>query len=165
MARPAGCDTLVAVVVSRRSHAAPHCLIIEDEPLIARALVRDVERVGIMASVASSLALALELPGPFDGAIIDVDLPDGCGLDVTSLLPEGQLRSLPVFFSATESASLREEADRRGVFVAKGLGTQAAVKSLCIEIARCQTSGKSGTFLRATDLPANVYDANRTKAR
>jgi hypothetical protein len=39
------------------------------------------------------------------------------------------------------------------------------VKSLCIEIARCQTSGKSGTFLRATDLPANVYDANRTKAR
>jgi CheY-like chemotaxis protein len=141
-------DTLVGVALHSKAPPAPRCLVVEDEALIARALVRDLERLGLRVSVASSLAAAQALGGEFDCSVIDLDLPDGCGFDVEALFPSGTFRSDPVFFSATAQPEHQAKAAQLGIFVSKSEGAGAAVRAACAQLTRAQASGKSGTFVR-----------------
>jgi CheY-like chemotaxis protein len=153
------------VALHSKPSPAPRCLVVEDEPLIARALVRQLEQLGIRVTVAASLSAMPGLEGNFDCAIIDLDLPDGCGLDVESHLPAGALLSGPVFFSATERLDLQFQAAERSVFVRKDQGAAAAIKALSTQLARSCTHGKSGTFVRPTGPPSDLYSANRARTQ
>jgi DNA-binding NtrC family response regulator len=67
-------------------------LVVEDEPLLRRHLAATLERMGADVSVTDSLRGARQLAGElgFDFALLDVNLPDGRGVD---LLREGVLGS------------------------------------------------------------------------
>jgi DNA-binding response OmpR family regulator len=149
-------------VTSSRSPATPTCLIVEDEPLIARALGRALLAMGVHYSCASSLAEVAGFEGPFDGAIVDLDLPDGSGLNVETLLPEQAIRSSVVFFSATTDSSAQLEAARRGVFVPKADGTKQALRALAGQLARPRQGVGSGTYAVISGLPLDAQDERRS---
>ena len=67
-------------------------LVVEDEPLLRRHLAATLERMGADVSVTDSIRGARQLAGElsFDFALLDVNLPDGRGVD---LLREGVLGS------------------------------------------------------------------------
>ena len=59
-------------------------LVVEDEPLLRRQLVANLERFGADVTAADSLAAARQMlrDGPFDFVLLDVNLPDGLGTDL-----------------------------------------------------------------------------------
>ena len=63
-------------------------LVVEDEPLIAMELAQTIEDMGGVVASARSRQEALKLAeaSAFDGAILDVRLPDGTGFDVAAYL-------------------------------------------------------------------------------
>jgi two-component system response regulator AtoC len=62
----------------------PHALVLEDDPNFQSALAELVEREGFSTSVASTLeeARALVIKRPPDVALVDLQLPDGNGMDL-----------------------------------------------------------------------------------
>ena len=141
------------IVTSSRAPATPTCLIVEDEPLVARALVRQLGALGVRSRSVTSLAELRGVEGPFDGAIVDLDLPDGSGLDVEAWLPDGSILSKIVFFSATTRAEARRKAATQGVFVAKAEGTSQALRALAGQLARPKQGAGSGTYVSISGLP------------
>ncbi len=101
----------------------PHrLLIVEDEPAMARALSRVLARRGYGVTTATTVREATRVSGRFDCAVLDIDLPDGSGLDVAHhLLDAGRVHSI-VFFSASEDPEVRLQASKLGIFVHKANG-------------------------------------------
>lgn len=105
-------------------------LVVEDEPIIARALVRQLKAVGLSAVSVQSAAQAERLDGDFCAAIVDLNLPDGSGLAVADeLYARAQVDHI-VFFSATSDEEEIAGAKKRGLFVAKADGVQFVVSSV-----------------------------------
>lgn len=69
-----------------RTIRAPRVLVLEDDPLWARSYARQLDAAGYQAALVSSLAectrLLITSEHVFDVAVLDLDLPDGCGADV-----------------------------------------------------------------------------------
>ncbi len=106
------------------------CLVLEDYAPVARAIVRVLSRAGHEVTHATHVMAALEASGVFDFAIVDIDLPDGSGVDaVEELLNEGKLRQV-VFYTATSDASLLSRAHSYGPVVHKREGLEVLVEAL-----------------------------------
>jgi len=56
-------------------------VIVEDSPVVARAALRFLEAQGHQVVCARSCAEALTLESRFDAGVIDIDLPDGNGME------------------------------------------------------------------------------------
>jgi len=98
-------------------------LVVEDDVTVARALSRTLARAGYSVAVARSCAAARLLAQSFDLAILDLDLPDGNGVDLArALLKDGKVPSL-LFFTSSSDASLLARARCLGSVVMKALGT------------------------------------------
>jgi DNA-binding response OmpR family regulator len=94
-------------------------LVIEDYPPLAKVIAIGLGRRGHQVERAGSARRALEVEGDFDCVVLDVDLPDGNGVDVAQeLLQRGRTR-LVVFFSATSDPEARQRALYLGPFVDK----------------------------------------------
>jgi two-component system catabolic regulation response regulator CreB len=95
------------------SSAAPHVLLLEDDPAIAHTVVYALQREGISVTHVLLLAEAARLlacPG-HDLLLLDVGLPDGNGVDFCRALRQAEdprLRALPVLMLTARS----EEIDR-----------------------------------------------------
>lgn len=107
-------------------------LIVEDDPVIARGLDRRFRSAGLEVELANTLQEALSVAGHFDGAVIDLHLPDGSGLQLYDALQGGGRLERAIFFSATTVEEERNEAARRGEFVPK----DASVDQLVLVLLR-----------------------------
>ena len=88
--------------------AIPHVLVVDDDPLVCKALKFNLEQAGYQVSTASTAKAALELAGRniFDVAILDIGLPDQNGLDLCKTLKAQ--RDLPVIFLTARRRELDE---------------------------------------------------------
>ncbi len=134
-------------------------LIVDDQLDVARTLARALKSRGFQANVAHTCAEALLQEGPIDCAIVDIDLPDGTGLELAPRLLLSNTESV-VFFSGSSDADLAVEANRYGPFVAKSAGLDELVAQVnhAIELAakgaesevtlRSNTPKASGSYAR-----------------
>jgi DNA-binding response OmpR family regulator len=98
-------------------------LVVEDDVTVARALSRTLARAGFSVAIARSCGAARSLAQSFDFAILDLDLPDGNGVDLArALMTDNQLPSVAFFTSSTDTALLAR-ARCMGPVVMKSLGT------------------------------------------
>ena len=97
---------------AKRGHSI---LVVDDSPVVRRALARRLASEGFVVCEASSAADARNSdPTLLVCAVIDLELPDGDGPDVAATLLKAR-RSLPLaFFTSSTTAQLRERARGHG---------------------------------------------------
>lgn len=107
--------------------AHPTVLVIEDDPAVARALRRALKLKSIFCQVAGSAEEVRKLDQSYRLAIVDVNLPDGNGIDLYDELHANKRVDVGVFFTATDDENDRARAHRLGPVIAKSQGVAAAV--------------------------------------
>jgi len=99
-----------------------HFLVVEDFPPMASVLTMAIRREGHKVARAGSVAAALALEESFEHAVLDIDLPDGNGVDLAErLLADGKARGV-LFFTACRDVGLLERAASLGLVVDKAAG-------------------------------------------
>jgi DNA-binding response OmpR family regulator len=98
-------------------------LVVEDYPPLAKVMAIGLRRHGHEVERAGSLQRAIETAGSgereLDLAILDVDLPDGSGIDLAEQLLElGRVRRV-VFFSASHDPDAKVRALQLGPYIEK----------------------------------------------
>jgi len=126
-------------------------LVVEDDVTVARALSRTLARAGFSVACARSCAAARALTQRFDFAILDLDLPDGNGVDLArTLMTVGKVPTVLFFTSCTDTALLAR-AGRMGSIVMKSCGSSpvlawlAAVSADAADVPQSGTTPSSGT--------------------
>jgi DNA-binding response OmpR family regulator len=134
-------------------------LVVEDDVTVARALSRTLARAGFSVACARSCGAARALPQSFDAAILDLDLPDGNGVDLArTLMSSGKVPTVLFFTSCTDGALLARAA-RMGTVVMKALGSSpvltwlASVSSDATDVPQSGTAPSSGTHRAASPSP------------
>jgi two-component system, response regulator RegA len=152
--------------------SAQRLLVVEDDVTVARALSRTLARRGFSVAVARSCAAARALAQRFDVAVLDLDLPDGNGVDLASeLISVGRVPSV-VFFSGSSDAALLARARRVGTVVMKSNGTSEILALLTQDSSspseapqsRTAPSPKARSF-RASSGTVSASSANGSKSR
>lgn len=110
----------------RTAELAPYrVLLVEDDPAVARGLARLLMARGLSVEIALSCAAARALPGPFDLAILDIELPDGLGVDLAqALVLKSKICAVMFYTGATYQPLLRRAAEL-GPVVPKDAGPLA----------------------------------------
>lgn len=114
--------------------SAQRLLVVEDDVTVARALSRALSRRGFSVALAASCAAARALLQTFEFAIVDLDLPDGNGVDLARQLIRGGRTLGVVFFTGSTDAARLTRARRVGPVVAKSAGTSALLPFLPSEV-------------------------------
>jgi DNA-binding NtrC family response regulator len=105
-------------------------LIVDDDPVVARAIARRLLREGYTVSLGQTCRKARASGGGFQVAVLDLDLPDGNGADLAAeLLRLGAVRSV-VFYTGSLDTAQRERAERFGVIVDKSRELEDLVSTL-----------------------------------
>ncbi len=107
----------------------PPVLVVEDDPVIARALRRELSLYSVPSTVASTVRQAALLDRAFAVAIVDINLPDGNGLELFEDLVKRRIVGSGVFFSASADKADLERARQLGKLVSKSSGVTAAVRA------------------------------------
>lgn len=133
-------------------NAAQRLLVVEDDVTVARALSRTLARRGYSVAICRSCTAARTLAQIFDFAVLDLDLPDGNGVELArELMASGKVPSV-LFFTGCSDITLLARARRIGKVVMKVEGTSpvlAFIASLTAEPAdppQSQTAAKAGSF-------------------
>ncbi|MEY2936355.1 MAG: Response regulator receiver domain [Pseudomonadota bacterium] len=93
-------------------------LLVEDDVLLARGLERTLQLKGVRVRRASCCAMAAVLEGPFPLGVFDIELPDGCGIELARLLVSRGVVGRVVFYTAcTDSQRLARARELGNVFV------------------------------------------------
>jgi DNA-binding response OmpR family regulator len=124
-------------------------LVLEDYPPLAKVIEIGLRRIGHEAVRVENARQALAIEGEFELATMDLDLPDGKGVDVAQqLIDDGRLRRV-VFFSATHDVALEARARNLGPFVDKSYGVEALLsvitKLLAMDDAMAKAVGAPDT--------------------
>ena len=94
-------------------------LIVEDDPVVARSIARQLLREGYTVSLASTCRAARATGAGFRVAILDLDLPDGSGAELAAeLLELGSVQHV-VFYTGSMDFKQRERAQALGSVVDK----------------------------------------------
>ncbi|MEZ4371887.1 MAG: response regulator [Polyangiaceae bacterium] len=105
-------------------------LLLEDEPVMRRAISRELSRRGYSVTEAPSATAALGCTGPYDCGVFDIVLPDGDGIEVAETLLESGAVGCAVFYSGTSDERIWLRASDGGVFVHKDAGVQRLADQL-----------------------------------
>ncbi len=105
-------------------------LIVEDDPIIARALYRALSLAGYTGLLVTNRADGAKQEGPFAAAIVDIHLPDGSGLELFDELRRRSVVTNAIFFSATTDRKEITLARKAGTFVPKSDGVRCALEAL-----------------------------------
>lgn len=135
-------------------------LVVEDDLLLARALVRTLTRDGHHVQLATSCFEAVKITGRFDCAVLDIDLPDGSGLTLARALL-GTATPVVVFFSGSSDPQVRLDACDLGTFVPKSAGIdelRQVVRESVQEAAEELAAG-------AEDTPVEGWSPDRPRTR
>lgn len=128
----------------RRPDMERRLLIVDDQMDVARTLARALRARGFATSTASSCQQALSHLGSVDCAIVDIDLPDGTGLELAPKLLATSAASV-VFFSGCSDPAIQAEAGRFGPFVTKNAGLDVLFERIIQEMA-ARNPGVSGSL-------------------
>jgi ActR/RegA family two-component response regulator len=94
-------------------------LLIDDEPLVARAVARLLRRDGYMVTAVHDERMALACTGSFEVAVIDLHLAHGLGTAAAAaLLSSGAVRRV-VFFSGERDGEAATQAAKLGPVISK----------------------------------------------
>ena len=94
-------------------------LIVDDDPVVARSIARRLLREGYTVSLAQTCRGARASGSGFQVAILDLDLPDGSGVDLADeLLRLGAVRGV-VFYTGSLDVALRDRALGFGTVIDK----------------------------------------------
>lgn len=131
----------------------PRLLVVEDFPPLAKGLVRALRQAGHGVQMAATRAEARHVEGWFDAAIVDLELPDGNGIDVASdLRTNGRVDQI-IFFTACRDPALLAKAAEIGRVVDKAAGVAMVLDGLELWL------------LRAEERRVAVGDPTRDSAR
>lgn len=143
-------------------------LVVEDDVSVARALSRTLARAGFSVATARSCATARALAQSFDFAILDLDLPDGNGVDLArALMSNGKVPSV-LFFTSCTDTTLVARARRMGAVVMKPLGTGPILAWLAAAASDTADAPQSGTTPSArarADGASSSSSLRRSRAR
>ncbi len=113
--------------------SAQRLLVVEDDVTVARALSRTLARRGFSVAICRSCTAARALAQTFDFAVLDLDLPDGNGVDLArDLMAEGKVPSV-LFFTGSSDNAMLARARRMGSVVTKAEGTSPILALLAPE--------------------------------
>jgi DNA-binding response OmpR family regulator len=141
--------------------SAQRLLVVEDDVTVARALSRTLARRGFSVAVARSCRAALLLAQTYDFAVLDLDLPDGNGVDLArQLLDTGKVPGV-MFFSGSSDQALLARAQRIGSVVTKASGTSEVLALLSSHAAEATEPPQSGT---APSTKARSYRASSSSS-
>ncbi len=130
-------------------------LVVEDDVTVARALSRTLARRGFTVAIARSCTAARALNQPFDFAVLDLDLPDGNGVDLAeSLLGSGRVPSV-LFFTGTSNMALLARARRLGGVVMKSSGTSEVLAFLTHDLEHAAPESRTAPSPRARGFRAS----------
>jgi CheY-like chemotaxis protein len=105
-------------------------LVVEDEELVREVVVRLLSTKGHEVVTAASCAEALKQSGPFDAAIFDIGLGDGCGIDLAAeLLPQGRVHRA-IFYTGGAALDRLTRAAGLCIVVSKGGGMEPLLRAL-----------------------------------
>lgn len=140
-------------------------LLVEDDVTVARALSRTLARCGHAVTVARSCSAARTLTHTFDVAILDLDLPDGNGVDLArELIHAGKVPSV-VFFTSSTDRALLARARRRGAVVMKASGTGLLLSLLFPDAADPPQSGTAPSQKSRRARPSAASVVRKSRAR
>jgi len=143
-------------------------LVVEDDVTVARALSRTLARAGFSVASARSCSAARALAQTFDFAILDLDLPDGNGVDLArTLMANGKVPSVLFFTSSTDRA-LVARARALGSVVMKPLGTSpilAWLASMTLDAADAPVSGTAPSRQARSFRASSSSSLRRSRAR
>ncbi|HYQ01091.1 MAG TPA: response regulator [Polyangiaceae bacterium] len=143
----------------------PRLLVVEDDVTVARALSRTLARAGFSVATARSCGAARALAQSFDFAILDLDLPDGNGVDLArALMSGGKVPSVLFFTSCTDSALLAR-ARCMGSVVMKPLGTSPILAWLAAATADVPQSGTARSSRARGERTSSSSALRRSRAR
>jgi DNA-binding response OmpR family regulator len=147
---------------------AQRLLIVEDEVMVARALSRTLARRGFSVAIARSCTAARTLAQTFDFAILDLDLPDGNGVDLARFLLEGKKVSSVMFFTGSRDPALLARARALGSVLMKTSGAAevlSLVEQLLFESMEPPQSQTSPTHARAYGASAALLPGSLRRSR
>ena len=113
--------------------SAQRLLVVEDDVTVARALSRTLARRGFAVAICRSCTAARTLTQTFDFAVLDLDLPDGNGVDLARHLIESGRVPGVLFFTGSSDSSLLARARRIGTVIRKSEGTSPILAFLSHE--------------------------------
>jgi DNA-binding response OmpR family regulator len=99
-------------------------LVVEDYPPLATVIAISLRRLGHEVVRVGNVQRAEIAEGSFDAAVLDVDLPDGNGIELAGELADAGTVAGVVFFTATRDAEARARALRLGPVVDKSAGVE-----------------------------------------
>ena len=147
---------------------AQRLLVVEDDVTVARALSRTLARRGFSVAIARSCSAARSLAQTFDFAILDLDLPDGNGVDLARSLTDGAQVPSVLFFTGSRDPALLARARAIGPVLMKASGALAVLSLLAqlmpesAEPPQSQTSPSKPGAYRASSSSSSL---RRTRAR
>jgi CheY-like chemotaxis protein len=104
-------------------------LIVDDDPVVARSIARRLLREGYSVSLAQTCRGARASGLGFQVAILDLDLPDGSGVDLADeLLRLGAVRGI-VFYTGSLDGALRDRALGFGTVVDKACELEEVIRA------------------------------------
>jgi len=104
-------------------------LIVDDDPVVGRSIARRLLRQGYTVSLAQTCRGARASGAGFLVAILDLDLPDGSGVDLADeLLRLGAIRGV-VFYTGSLDEALRQRALGFGAVVDKGCELEEVIRA------------------------------------
>jgi DNA-binding response OmpR family regulator len=109
---------------------AQRLLLVEDDVTVARALSRTLARHGFSVATARSCGAALSLSQSFDFAILDLDLPDGNGVDLARSLLDQQKVPSVMFYTGSQDPALLASARTLGPVLMKASGSDDVLSLL-----------------------------------
>lgn len=127
-------------------------LVVEDYPPLATVIAISLKRLGHEVVRVGSVQRARRVEGPFEAAVLDVDLPDGSGIDLARTLLDSELVQSAIFFTATRDAEARAAALRVGPVVDKTIGVEelARVVGETLELTTAKAVGAPDVVLHAS---------------
>jgi DNA-binding response OmpR family regulator len=94
-------------------------LVVEDHPPLATVVGIGLRRLGHEVVRVGSVERALATEGVFDGAVVDIELPDGTGVELARELLDSERVLTVIFYTATRDPGLKIEALKLGPIVDK----------------------------------------------
>jgi DNA-binding response OmpR family regulator len=122
-------------------------LLVEDDPSLGRAVERAMLKRGFSVRLVRTCAAARSERGPFDCAVMDIDLPDGNGVDLSAELIADGATASAVFFTGSSSHTLLARARGIGQVVRKSDGSEPLLDLLAsdnVEAPRSRLNVTSG---------------------
>lgn len=109
----------------------PRVLVVEDNPLLVRPLIRLLARTGYDVHHVDSCAAARALQLRFEAGVFDVELPDGLGIDLCAELLARKSIDRAVFYTGVANEGLLKRALDIAPVVRKSEEIATLLQALC----------------------------------